>query len=323
MPKVCVIVPVYRVEAYLRRCVDSILNQSFGDFTLVLVDDGSPDTCGDICDEYAGKDRRIHVIHQKNGGLSAARNAGIEWCLSRGESEWLTFIDSDDWIHPAYLQTLVEAAEFGETRISACGFVLTEGEQPQAPPESMIFQKWDARRFYLEERVVATVAWAKLYHKTCFESIRYPVGRVHEDEYVTYRLLIENEVVTYVPAPLYGYFINPTGITRKPWSPKRLDALDAYEEQIRYFEERGDRELHCRCFREYMENAYRHLQAAEGAPNASELKSVLRALKRRMRRVIRRAAKYGYLEFRPDYEMLETFFPYATKVYEFWLEHFR
>ena len=106
---VSIVVPVFKVEQYLSRCVDSILNQTFKDFELILVDDGSPDKCGQMCDEYAKTDNRIHVIHKKNGGLSDARNAGIEWCIENSNSEWVTFIDSDDWVHPQYLESMLNA----------------------------------------------------------------------------------------------------------------------------------------------------------------------------------------------------------------------
>ena len=102
MPEISVIVPVYKVEQFLHRCVESILRQSFYNFELILVDDGSPDSCGDICDAYAAKDNRIHVIHQKNGGLSAARNSGIDYVMAHSDSHWLDFVDSDDWVHPDF-----------------------------------------------------------------------------------------------------------------------------------------------------------------------------------------------------------------------------
>ena len=123
---VSVIVPVYKVEKYLRRCIDSILNQTFTGFNLILVDDGSPDNCGLICDEYAEKDNRIHVIHKKNGGLSDARNAGLEWYFEHSDSKWLTFIDSDDWIHPRYLEGLLEAERIYSTDIVVCDYLDAE-----------------------------------------------------------------------------------------------------------------------------------------------------------------------------------------------------
>ena len=122
---ISIIVPVYNTEKYLNRCVDSILNQTFTDFELILVDDGSPDNCGKICDEYKEKDRRVRVIHKPNGGLSDARNAGIEWALNNSDSEWISFIDSDDWVHPNYLDFLLRAAEQNNTSVSICGFLRT------------------------------------------------------------------------------------------------------------------------------------------------------------------------------------------------------
>ena len=110
MSEISVIVPVYKVEQFSHRCVDSILHQSFTDFELILVDDGSPDQCGAICEAYAAGDARIHVIHQKNGGLSAARNTGIDYVMEHSKSHWLAFVDSDDWVHPDYLQMLYMTA---------------------------------------------------------------------------------------------------------------------------------------------------------------------------------------------------------------------
>ena len=122
---ISVIVPVYKVEEYIYRCVDSILAQSFKDFELILVDDGSPDNCGKICDEYAQKDKRITVIHKENGGLSDARNTGIDWALKN--SNWITFIDSDDWVHTDYLKNLYNAVKENNVDISVCGYVNTTG----------------------------------------------------------------------------------------------------------------------------------------------------------------------------------------------------
>ena len=120
---ISIIVPVYKVEKYIHRCVDSILAQTFTDFELILVDDGSPDNCGIICDEYALKDNRIHVIHKENGGLSDARNAGIDWAFENSNSEWITFIDSDDWVHPKCLEALVRAAQIYGTEIAICNYI--------------------------------------------------------------------------------------------------------------------------------------------------------------------------------------------------------
>ena len=130
MPVISVIVPVYKVEPYLHRCVDSILSQTYTDFELILVDDGSPDNCGAICDKYAKLDSRIHVLHKKNGGLSSARNAGIDWVFANSDSQWFSFIDSDDWVHPQYLELLYQAVKAYEVRISQCLHIETDGTAP-------------------------------------------------------------------------------------------------------------------------------------------------------------------------------------------------
>lgn len=234
MPQISVIVPVYKVEPYLRRCVDSILNQTFTDFELILVDDGSPDGCPAICDEYAQKDTRVHVIHQKNGGLSAARNTGIDWAFEHSDSEWLSFIDSDDWVHPEMLERLYQAVIQNHVNISVCSYIETYGQTPKIS-ENCQTEVSIPETFYIEHTVLATIACAKLYRKSCFETIRYPVGRIHEDEFTTYKLLFAENEIAYAQVPLYFYYVNCNGITKSHWSENRLHAIDAKKEQLEFF----------------------------------------------------------------------------------------
>ena len=239
MPLISVIVPVYKVELYLSRCIDSILVQTFTDFELVLVDDGSPDNCGKICDEYAQKDKRINIIHKENGGLSSARNAGIDWVLSNSDSQWLTFIDSDDWVHPQYLEFLLSGATSTNTDICVCEYTETANFSVFENLNNANTQKLSPEELFVNYYVTATVAWCKLYKKSCFENIRYPVGKLHEDEYTSYKILFAKNYVSYLKQPLYFYYTNPDSIIRSQWSPKRLDAIIAHEEQIAYFRENG------------------------------------------------------------------------------------
>lgn len=313
MPEISVVVPVYKVEPYLHRCVDSILCQSFRDFELILVDDGSPDTCGAICDEYALQDSRIHVIHQKNGGLSAARNTGIDWAFANSDSHWFTFVDSDDWIHPQMLETLLSVAKDNDVRVSVCGYRETEGEQIMVEPEELEDKLWEPERFYTEKFVNATVAWGKLYARECFQEIRYPNGKIHEDEFVTYRILFAQERIAAVPAPMYAYFVNRVGITKSKWKPARLDAWEAYEQQIAFFEKKNKQELVHFRYREYLEGGMRHLAAAE--ENAGDYPREIRFIEQRMRSVIRRAWRRGSIAFWPDYDMLYRFYPLKTRLY--------
>ena len=320
MPTISVIVPVYKVEKYLGRCVDSILTQTYRDFELILVDDGSPDRCGELCEGYAARDSRVHVIHQENGGLSAARNTGIDWVFANSDSQWFTFIDSDDWVHPEMLAQLLNAAVQQDVNISVCGYGETEGAQPEVPNGTMEVALWSPKEFYTRHFINATVAWGKLYRRSCFENTRYPVGKIHEDEFVTYRLLFGCEKIAFVPAPLYAYYVNPEGITRKPWSPKRLHAWEAYEEQIAFFEARGEGDLVKFRIRGFLENAVANLRQAREAPNAAELSEEIKSIQKKIHSLIPGAWKHGCIEFWPDFDLLYEYYPFLTRLYRLWLE---
>ncbi len=235
MPLISVIVPVYKVESYLSRCIDSILSQTFSDFELVLVDDGSPDNCGKICDEYAKKDLRIFVIHQENSGVSAARNAAIDWALKSSDSQWITFVDSDDWIHPQYLELLYSAAKDLGLDISACEYAETSEITPYSEIKSCLYQKMCTEDFYVGDPITAVTPCCKLYKKSCFKTIRYPIGKRYEDEFTTYKVLFAKPHISYFNEKLYFYYSNPSGFIKSDWSPIRLDAISAHEEQIAFF----------------------------------------------------------------------------------------
>ena len=243
MSTISVIVPVYQAEKYLCQCVDSILDQSFRDFELILVDDGSPDGCGAICDAYALQDQRILVIHQDNKGLSAARNAGIDWIFAHSDSRWITFVDSDDWIHPEMLERLLEASLKLNSPVSVGFYQQTHGQTDfwSGSPASPVLCKPD--ELFLSNLGAATVAWGKLYRRECFQDIRYHIGKIHEDEFITYRILFAHAQVAVINYPFYAYRINPQGIMRSPWTPKRLALLEALEQQMRFFYLEGYRTI--------------------------------------------------------------------------------
>ena len=233
---ISIVVPVYKVEKYIHRCIKSILNQSYSSFNLVIVDDGSPDNCGKICDEYAKKDTRIHVIHKSNGGLSDARNAGIDWAIKNSDSKWITFIDSDDWVHPQYLEKMISSAE--ETNCNVC---IVRYKKTNVPENYIVsknnYRVFDTQQFYCCNTANATVAWGKLFKKSKFETIRFPVGRLHEDEYTTYKILFNYKKIVYIDEPLYYYFINSNSIMGSRWTPRRLDLLEAIEQNLVFFSE--------------------------------------------------------------------------------------
>lgn len=239
MPSISVIVPIYRVEDYLTRCLDSILSQTFSDFELILVDDGSPDHCGVICDKYSEKDSRIKVIHKENGGLSDARNKGIDIA----EGDYISFVDSDDWIHPQYLELLLKANKDNQTAISICDFRKTDRFEKSEFIGSTDIEIKEIRSFFKEKNVQAITAWGALYRKELFFGIRYPIGRIHEDEFTTYKLLFQTDYISYVNEKLYFYFDTPGSIMNRPWSIKRTDALDALTERYHFFANRNEKDL--------------------------------------------------------------------------------
>lgn len=236
MPLISVIVPVYKAELYLERCLDSILNQTFTDFELILVDDGSPDRCGAICDEYAAKDTRIFVIHQPNAGQAAAKNVGLDRIEAVGSSQWIVFIDSDDWVHPAYLETLYKAAKENRTEIAVCDLITTEGEPPVLPDNAVPVRCLTPEELWVKNRLTATIPVCKICSVAVFRGFRFPVGRVHEDEFLLYRVLFSCPEIAYADVPLYYYYQNPDGISlQKKWTPGKADSVVAFSEQCAFF----------------------------------------------------------------------------------------
>ena len=263
MAEISVIVPVYKVEPFIHRCVDSILRQSFQDFELILVDDGSPDDCGAICDAYAAAESRIRVIHQKNGGLSAARNTGIDWVMAHSDSHWLAFVDSDDWVHPEFLQQLYGAAQQTLCKISACGFFRTEGDPFPAQQDTSVLCL-SADDYYCGQihDGVTAVAWNKLYHRSLFKKLRYPIGKLHEDEFTTYLAVYQAGKIGVTPAQLYAYYQNPEGIMRSEWNPRRMHVLEAFEQQIGFAKAHDNERLLRKVSEQYIYSVYEHLNKA-------------------------------------------------------------
>lgn len=246
---ISVIVPIYKVEPYLRCCIDSILAQTFRDFALILVDDGSPDNCGAICDEYAAKDDRIVVIHQENGGLSAARNTGLDWMFANSNSEWITFVDSDDYIPTRYLQQLYEIAKRKKAGIvcSLASCFSDDKEIKNISDEvygSTLMLGRDACKSILTvDEKISVTAWGKLYKSELFKKARFPEGKIHEDEALIPLVVYNADKVVVLRAWMYGYRNNAEGIMRSEFSLKRFDFLFAVDRCIEYFRKCQDEEL--------------------------------------------------------------------------------
>ena len=228
--KLSIVIPVFNVEATLARCIDSVLGQSFGDYELILVDDGSPDNSGIVCDQYSEKDDRIKVIHQKNGGLSSARNAGIS--ISQGD--YITFIDSDDFIGENTLSILMSRlAAHPEYDILEYPVVWHQGGKDQTLLKFGIHEYHDMRKYWLEGKSYThTYACNKIFVRRLFDNIRFPIGKLFEDAH-TIPLLIEGaHVIATTEEGRYYYTSNHNGITMNPGSKGLSDLLEAHVAQI-------------------------------------------------------------------------------------------
>lgn len=282
MATVSVIVPVYKVEKYLDRCVSSLLNQSFSEFDLILVDDGSPDTCGEVCEGYATRDPRVRALHRKNGGLSAARNTGIDFALKNCAPQWLAFVDSDDWVAPDYLARLYAAVVETGCKMAVCGLRRTAGE-PLPQTRTGRVSVLSADDYYCGEHHggITATAWNKLYHVSLLESLRYPEGKLHEDEFTTYRAVYAAGTVAVQEDALYAYFQNDAGIMRAPWDPRRIAMLEAFREQHAFAGSIGSQRLARRVSQKYVYAAYEQLTCVLGADKYRSWRAPLRKHLRR------------------------------------------
>jgi len=259
MSKISVIVPVYKVEDYLHQCVDSILDQTFDDYNLILIDDGSPDNCGKICDEYKEQDSRVIVIHQANGGLSAARNAGIDYTFENLDSEWITFIDSDDYVKRDYLQKLYDACSNNNVDISACGLLKIKDGIPVNKHNKELTGEvitMSSAEFFAQKKcgsnLLAVTSPGKLYRKTLFSNQRYPTGKLYEDTFLTHHILFDTDRVAVILENLYLYTVRDESITNSQWNPKKMDRIEAIHERMLYFKDNGYQELYIRDNRLYL-----------------------------------------------------------------------
>ena len=245
MPLISVIVPIYQVEQYLNECIDSILSQSITDFELILVDDGSTDASGAICDDYAKKDDLIIVIHQENQGLSAARNSGLD--IAKGE--YITFIDSDDiCLTDDYLKVLYEAIVKEDAQISIG--LISDISNEQKHMEPMILQIYTGKDYWYYKNIgdkkgfYPHSANAKMYERNLFDNVRYPIGRIAEDTAVIHELIYPCQKIVVIDNYIYGYRNRNESIMNNSDLNKMLqDVIYGFERRRTYFLERGEEKL--------------------------------------------------------------------------------
>lgn len=280
---ISIIVPVYNLEDYLPKCVDSILAQSFTNFELILVNDGSTDRSGEICDAYASIDHRVKVIHQKNGGVASSRNTGLE--VAQGE--YIGFVDNDDYINETMLELLYKNAVDHSSDIVVCDFLsVNEGKRIEsknvdADYRVRHYNNIEAlHQLYTVNNVTFVVPWNKLYKKYLFDDIKYKVGSINDDENIVHELLFHSHKITYIQMELY-YYVQRIGSqmdSNASFHIKKLDAVYAFSDREFFFREVKEKELHDKALKQYMERFFRYYYMTKtNIPNTDK---ELRLLKR-------------------------------------------
>lgn len=239
---ISIIVPVYKVENYLRKSVESILKQTYSNLEIILVNDGSPDGCPAICNEYKERDSRVKVIHKENGGLSSARNVGID----AASGKYIAFVDSDDSIHADFIRILHELCEKYECDIAQCDFLMTDEESillnPQRNMKVEVYDTKETMKNFCKDSNITNywVAWNKLYRRELFEGIRYPLGRIHEDMFTSHRLLWKARKTAVTNLYLYYYLQRNDSLTGGSSKIRNeLDKIDALKGLTDFFAEKG------------------------------------------------------------------------------------
>lgn len=232
---ISVIVPVYKVEKYLDRCVESITNQTYKNLEIILVDDGSPDNCSKMCDEWAQKYSRIKVIHKENGGLSDARNAGLD--VAAGD--YISFVDSDDWISTEYIEKLYASIKKNDADISECNVYYSYDERyTEYNNDSAAY--YDNNEAIMDAYIrlyhIKTIVWNKLYRRQLLDDIRFPKGKLHEDEFFTYLALGKASSFVHIEDYLYYYRQRADSIMgqSQSFSVKNLDSIEGCAARASY-----------------------------------------------------------------------------------------
>lgn len=238
--KISIIIPVYNVEKYIDKCIQSILCQTFKEFEMILIDDGSPDKCGEICDEYAKKDNRIKVYHQENGGVSAARNLGIRESVG----EYICFVDPDDYLMEDYCEKFYNAVKQTGTKLAICNYINFKNGDTEPTIESRkrvnskTYVKHDAMEEYLlddnnYEKYVVPIT--KIYHRSIWENLTFPEGKVYEDSYVYFQILYEIKDIAFIDDYLYARRLHDESIIHQSYSANYWYMVECKMEQVKYF----------------------------------------------------------------------------------------
>ncbi len=258
---ISVIVPIYNVEKYLRKCVDSLINQTYKNLEIILVDDGSPDNCPKICDEYAKQDSRIKVMHKENGGLSDARNAGMK--VARGE--YISFIDSDDWIKSEMIEDMYNRMIEDNSDLVSSGVLWVDEDGVEirnaTVSENCVLNTEQAIKELINDGKLKQHVWNKLYKTDLIKNILFDKGKYHEDVFWSYKVIGESKRISIEKNSYYFYVQRSESIMGEKYSAKRLDALDAMELRCEYTKDKFPK-LYNNAISVYIGSCMYHLQLA-------------------------------------------------------------
>ena len=243
-PCISTIVPVFKVEHYLRKCIDSLLAQTMREIEIILVDDGSPDRCPEICDEYARQDQRIKVIHQQNRGISAARNAG----LAAASGEYIMFVDSDDWVEPDFCRIPYETAESKGADMVIFSCIRHEGEVSGRTRTGKIGNMTKQEAISKLARGVRFTIWNKIYKKRLFNEVSFPEGENFEDLVVMPELINRADTIYSIDIPLYHYWIHKESTSRRKKPEDEMEANEMFMKSLLLIESLGYQEA-AKCFK--------------------------------------------------------------------------
>lgn len=254
MELISIIVPIYKAEAYLDKCIQSIAQQTYKNIEIILVDDESPDKCPEICDKWAAKDNRVIVIHKPNGGVSSSRNTG----LARATGEYIAMVDSDDYISENMIERLYTALKNNDADLSLCDFDKGKEENyifdNTTAENEIIDAKTALERSYIDShKALQYIApWGKLYKKSLFDNLEYPNGKIFEDIYITHQILCRCNKIVVIDSIMTYYFQHSDSIMNKKFHIGKLDYLDASKSRIEFFKNNNFTELSEIAYDEYL-----------------------------------------------------------------------
>jgi len=231
--KISIIIPVYNVEKYLDRCLNGVIEQSYKNLEIILVDDGSTDSSGEICDRYAAKDSRIVVIHKENGGISVARNTALDICTG----SLVAFVDSDDAISNDYIESLFDALNNYSVDISVCGYnkqndiCFCSGDS-----EVEVFENSQIPEQIYSKKNIGLIPWGKLIKRDLIGDLRFMIGRINQDDLFSLQIFERAEKIAKINRPLYYYTVNNTGVTYNKYGPRKIDILPISYEKLKIVE---------------------------------------------------------------------------------------